>query len=458
MLDTTLNSRRGKPRLAIVSTYDDLCGIAGYTRALTKQLEPHFDIEVFDLEQFFMRSTDIRVRRLADGMIKEFCDRANNFDFVNIQLEHGTLGKNISDIVRRFSMIARSAPALSVTFHTILPQETFNTDLFGRHLRRLRIGAASGVVLNYIASKYLNGRIYGVLQRLQLKKPVNVIVHTRRDMRLMKYVNSFKSVFDHPLAFIGPDTAESLRREAKLRPLHGLGELPPGSTIIGVFGFLSEYKGVDTVIRALHLLPSNYHLLIFGGLHPNEIKKGVELHPYVEHLLETANVGTTALDAAGKKQIIFQLDSASANLLIEHPKNIGQRIHFLGPQTDEGFAAGMAVCDHVVLPYREVGQSSSGVLSIAVEMGSRVIAARNHAFIQFCRYHPDRIELFEVGNFLELAEKIRAVPAYLPTAQEPRFSIHTNTQVYIAANSRGGTPWEVDRPVVVEEDRKVESL
>jgi hypothetical protein len=39
-----------RPRVAIVSTYDELCGIAGYTRALEKQLRPLMEIEVFDLD------------------------------------------------------------------------------------------------------------------------------------------------------------------------------------------------------------------------------------------------------------------------------------------------------------------------------------------------------------------------------------------------------------------------
>jgi len=44
--------------------------------------------------------------------------------------------------------------------------------------------------------------------------------------------------------------------------------------------------------------------------------------------------------------------------LIEHPKDLSDRIHFLGPQSDVDFLAGMAICDAVVFPYLEVGQSS----------------------------------------------------------------------------------------------------
>ena len=85
--------RKALKRLAIVSTYDDLCGIAGYTRALAQRLSQDFDVRVFDLDQFFMRSTNRNVRRLADGMIADMCREFSAFDCVNIQLEFGTLGR-----------------------------------------------------------------------------------------------------------------------------------------------------------------------------------------------------------------------------------------------------------------------------------------------------------------------------------------------------------------------------
>lgn len=33
-------------KLAIVSTYDDLCGIAGYTKALVRQLQQDYEVTV----------------------------------------------------------------------------------------------------------------------------------------------------------------------------------------------------------------------------------------------------------------------------------------------------------------------------------------------------------------------------------------------------------------------------
>ena len=50
----TAASRRES--LAIISTSSRLCGIAAYTAALQRQLSDAFDITVFDLDQYLLRS------------------------------------------------------------------------------------------------------------------------------------------------------------------------------------------------------------------------------------------------------------------------------------------------------------------------------------------------------------------------------------------------------------------
>jgi len=455
-----------KPRLAIVSTFDELCGIAGYTRFLIKQIEGHFDIEVFDLEQFFMRSNNRHVRKLADKMVKEFCARAKEFDFVNIQLEHGTLGGRRDDIWRRFAWLAKAAPALSVTFHTVLPQERFPFGLFFKTISNMNFAAAGDMIGGHRTNRMLTRRMFGLLRRLQTRKPVNVIVHTRRDMRSIRYVNQIESVYDHPLAFLSSDDVEKFRAEATRESFPMLGGVPKQAKLIGVFGFLNDYKGFETAIRALQRLPEWYHLVIFGGLHPNEIKPRQQINAYVKRLLDEAYVGKTIFDEAanataranaaartsvnGKKAAAWgrhetnsfsvSIDSTNAQLLFSHPRDVSNRMHFMGTQTDEDFARAMGVCDCAVFPYLEVGQSSSGPISIALEMGARVLAARTWAFMQLARYHPNAFEMFEIGNDVELAEKLSAPPSVVCGVQPRAYNAVTNAELYVKANSRTVAP------------------
>src|SRR6202007_3304369 len=105
--------------------------------------------------------------------------------------------------------------------------------------------------------------------------------------------------------------------------------------------------------------------------------------------------------------VSLAVDASMRDLLIEHPKDLSDRIHFLGPQSDADFLSGMAICDAVVFPYLEVGQSSSGPISQALELGCRIIASRTHTFLEFAEYHKAAVEFFDIGNHLELAERLQ---------------------------------------------------
>src|SRR5438105_15775712 len=97
--------------------------------------------------------------------------------------------------------------------------------------------------------------------------------------------------------------------------------------------------------------------------------------------------------------------------------------------------SGMTICDAVVFPYLEVGQSSSGPISQALELGCRIIASRTHTFLEFAEYHKDRVEFFDIGNHLELAERLVARPQFKARRGLPEHNIETNKATYLLANS-----------------------
>lgn len=437
-----------KPRLAIVSTFDDDCGIAGYTRSLRQQIEPDFEVDVFDLDQAFMRNASSGIAAAADRMIRDFCAGANRYDFVNIQLEPGTLGSDWRSVLRRFKWIVEAAPVLSVTFHTMIRRDRFDHRQFTLDLRQLRIADAMRNLTSHRGHVGLNTGIERILREASRKKPVSVIMHTRRDARLMRYSYGFPSVYDHPLVFKDEAEAVRLRATTSRADFPSLESLPPDARIVGVFGFISEYKGFDTAIRALRMLPDNYHLAVFGGLHPEAIRRYETVNPYLRRLLDIAAVDSSIFDAgnptfdAGRPKaanvdvhVSLPLPEPRSHDLIAHPDSLARRVHFLGPQTDEDFARGMCLCESVILPYVEVAQTSSGVLSLALDMGARIIAARNFAFLEFGRYFPNSVEWFDIGNHVELAERLRARAMFPAETRTRAYGVETNRAVYRAANS-----------------------
>jgi glycosyltransferase involved in cell wall biosynthesis len=296
----------------------------------------------------------------------------------------------------------------------------------------------------YMRANRLSAGIARRLRRAQRFKPVALVVHTRRDLLHMKYVHGMRNVYDHPLSFIDCAEAQAVRRSASRAQFPVLDAVPAQSRLIGVFGFLGRYKGFDTVIRALHHLPEEFHLLIFGGVHPNEIRQHQPIDPVVSSFFDAGYIDTSVVErtrtSAGAPGVSFAVDGSMRDLLVEHPKDLSGRIHFLGAQSDADFVSGMAICDAVVFPYLEVGQSSSGPISQSLELGCRVIASRTHTFLQFAKYHPDTIEFFDIGNHVELAGRILARPQYDPRKRLLAFNVETNKATYLAANGeRGGT-------------------
>lgn len=436
MFDGAQAPRSGPIRLGIVSTYDEMCGIAGYTRALEQQLRPHAEVTVFDLDQYLLRSPHAKVQRLADRHIKDIARRLAAFDSVNIQLEFGTLGRDTGQIVRRLRRLVRAAPALSVTFHTILGHDRLDWASVWRDLRHARIGAAVQAISSHVRSWDLANRTYRMLRRRQNWAPVNIIVHTKRDARLLRDVYGLANVDHHPLSFVSAGQAWQVRMAATRAAFPVVSGLPADAKLIGSFGFLSPYKGFETAVRALHYLPPDHHLLIFGGTHPQTIQRHRQIDPYIQVLLDEARIGKTILDSIGEKgaPMTLALDAASKELLARHPEDLSRRVHFLGVHDDEAFMRAMALCDAVVLPYLEVGQSSSGPISIAMEMGCRVLASRTLGFLQYARYHPNEIEFFDIGNYAELAGLIAADRAAPLSARRLSFNTETNTALYLRCN------------------------
>ena len=431
-----------KETLAIVSTGSRLCGIAAYTAALRRQLEDGFEITVFNLDQYLMRNPNRRVRKLADRQVREICQAIRQFDSVNLQLEYGTLGRFGADIFRRFCWLTDAAPRLSVTFHSLQMQPSFDAAAFAKALATFRFKTAAHMHAGFRRAHLLSYGIARQLRRVQSHKQVSAIVHNRRDRNDVRYLYGIRDVFDHPLAYLSLDEVETLRSRASRRNFPMLEILPADAVLIGVFGFINEYKGIGTAIQAMQHLPKNYHLLIFGGVHPQEITPRQKLHPYIGKLFEHGFVDATLYDKLGEfagegaPRLVVEADRGLPELLGRHPKDLSDRIHFMGAQAEIEFLSGMAVCDAVVFPYLEVGQSSSGPISQALELGCRIVASRTHTFLELAEYHSNAIEFFDIGNHIELAERLTARRQYDPRTGLPEFNVGTNRETYRLANSR----------------------
>jgi len=415
-----------KPTLAIVSSYDEFCGIAAYTRHLERQLAEHFDVTVIPLDQRILRYETPRRIKLGNEHIARIAASLSKYDYANIQYEPGTLASIPELAYRRMRTLVKGAPSLSVTFHTFLTAGGIPAWPAFRDLCKLRFGAAFEHLAYYRRARSIGDRVFSLLKRESKKRPISFIVHTKREADRLELDFAFDNIFHHPLSFLTEDQIDDALRCQVADISAKLADLPRDTKLIGVFGFIGRYKGTLTAVRALRKLPDNYHLLVFGGLHPNSIRRENELDEYLEEVVNET-LGRTQLPSSKP----WQSSKVVKDLLYLH-SDLSDRVHFMGAMSDREFVRGMAVCDSVVLPYIEVGQTSSGPISMAVELGKHVVASRTHTFRQFARYHKDRINFFEVGNHLELAERL------LATRDRPIPDLthdgHSNAEIYRRAH------------------------
>ncbi|NEX95295.1 hypothetical protein [Caulobacter sp. 17J65-9] len=413
-------------RLALITPWDDLCGIAAYSRHLRAALAPFFDIEVLELDGDVLRSSHPRLMKLGDEAIAAHVRRLRDFDYVNLQLEHGTLGERPHDIHRRFLALVDASRNLTVTFHTVLSAPPYPIGAILGGVKRLNPWRVLQHHQHFKKQQMLAEGVYAALRRAQRTKPIKAVVHTKREWKRFSTTEGLAAVHHHPLAFLGRDRIDALRADGGRHAFPALAALPPDALVIGVFGFISGYKNFDFVIQALRYLPANVHLAVFGGVNLKGLKEREARARDLEPLFAAGRFDEDLPAAAPARPA----PTGEPQL---HPANLMRRVHFLGAMSDDDFFRGMVACDLVAFPYQEVGQTSSGPISQAVELGCRVLAARTHAFTEFGRYHPERIGFYDVGNLVEFVEKARLMMARPKPAGTPAYHLDSAVRTYVEA-------------------------
>ena len=198
-----------KERLAIISSYDDFCGNASYTKALVRGLTAHYEVTVISLDvELLKKGEPNNVRRYIKGICKEL----ENFDCVNIQFEAGLFGSSRSSMIRNFFAIAKASKKLVLTMHRIHGKVPYPSLIsLGKSLLKLKI------------KPYLAGwekacqnnrwaRLYSEVMRFCVSKKVPIIVHTQRDRKFINLKFGYDQVFDHPLSFYNQEYLESISR------------------------------------------------------------------------------------------------------------------------------------------------------------------------------------------------------------------------------------------------------
>jgi glycosyltransferase involved in cell wall biosynthesis len=219
--------------------------------------------------------------------------------------------------------------------------------------------------------------LYHTIIRFCKQNNIPIIVHTKQTKELIERKMNHHCVFDHPLFFYSQDHIDLMRTTYTRKEFCENLSLDPTKKYIGIFGFISKYKGFETIIQALSFLPNDYELLIFGAQHPHSFKLDESINPYIDILIK----------------------------LIKKLK-LENRVKFFRALNDDEFLKFMIGCDFNVLPYLEVNQGGSAIAALSLETNSNTIFSQNNAFFELEKYAINGFKMFTMGNYLELAHAI----------------------------------------------------
>jgi len=397
-----------KEKLAIISSYDDFCGNASYTKALVDGLAKHYEVTVISLDIETLRKGEAKnVRKY----IKSICKQLASVDCVNIQFEAGLFGASRSCMKKNFFAIAKASKKLVVTVHRIHGKQNYPSLIqLGKILLKLKFKPFLAEWQNICRNNRWASLYEDVITFCKARK-IPVIVHTQRDRKFINLKFGYDQVFDHPLSFYDQDHLEKISKNYTRLQFCDNFSLNENNTYIGIFGFINKYKGHKTAINALKHLPNHYVLLIFGSQHPQSINMDEEINTYIEEIL----------------------------CLVQSLK-LTHRVKFFRIANDDDFLKTMLCCDFNVLPYLEVNQGGSGIAALTLETNSKAVFSQNFAFFELAKYATDAFKMFSIGNHLELAQ---AILSYNKSNFEPKlneyhkkYNLSTNALLYQRLLSR----------------------
>lgn len=408
-----------KMEIGIVSSIDESCGNATFSQHLLDGIgsQGHTAVPI-RVNLNLTQSMDPKLRKLADFHIKDVASKIRSLDGVNIQFEAGLYGASHKDILRRLRILIQANTNTSVTLHATRYFDNSSNSINGvlKNLAYLRFKSAL-IQIAYIKNtrKTLKAnRSYAVLLA---KNKVEIIVHTIKSYDAVVAITKSNNVHVHPIKFCDPRSVRDSLNIWKQRL-----RFESNDKIIGIFGYISQYKGHHQALRALNELPPNFKLVIAGKQHPKSIKEHENVDPYLDSLLDF-------IEKESSKK------NSRKGLSDKIPLN--KRVVFLNELSDEELFELVASVDFAWLPYLETGQDGSGIASILFDLSKRVIASNCKAFDELIRLIPEyKCERFDIGNHLELAHKTLNYREFRKLDSPLKYSDETQTRMYVDVLTR----------------------
>lgn len=415
--------------LGIISSYQDNCGNATYTKQISHDLKNYFKkVDCIELNQRMIHSN------FYDKVKSEVIDQVNKYDYINIQCEPALFHKKVRKAIKFIEEIidARNGENILITFHSLgISQEIFNLSPIQKKLFRLKLAIFKKKRKSIDSYKDTQSLILQKVKKLQQQgKNISIIVHQKELSEKLSLLNI--SSYFHPI--VSANSADIIKfsnnniRDITLDKY----QLDKNLTYIGCYGFYGPYKGVDVVVDALKFLPENYHLILSSNCHPiNNLKiRSV--------LVNRDKKNNKSKDYNNQSNSVVEQDLYMVYLMNKIiNNNLFDRIHFVNHIIDEEeFKQLISAVDISVFPYYEVAQQGSGPVSYSTHLSNsgKIILSRTNLFETYEKnFFKDCFTFFDQGNYLELSKKILKVKSKKDELQKARakYNPESNCLTYI---------------------------
>ncbi|MEN9503620.1 MAG: hypothetical protein RI964_2905 [Pseudomonadota bacterium] len=320
-----------------ISSWQEPCGIAGYTSDLKNAVEKNLD-EVVKVIKIPQKELKESTQENQEKILLELISQIPKDSTVHIQHEFSFFGQDLHSSCNLFSWFLAEIShqrKVIITFHTIIKNESLKS-----------------ITKNFKVKKFLSKFIRSTITKVNLRKiartinknKIQCIVHNNRSCLNLHLTGiNEENIKVVPLGVNNPPNKFTSRNDAK-----SILGYEKNDILVGLFGFVANYKGPDIATKAILKLPKQYKLAIVGGRHPQNNNDHI-----ISKILEIKTKNSTQEN---------------------------NKIILTGYLPKETIDLYRMACDIVIAPYREVGLSSSAAVTWALTSGNPLVASNIEAF------------------------------------------------------------------------------
>src|SRR6266540_986588 len=234
----------------MLTPWRDRDGITDYARALTEELGHLADVEIVPLESEF-----------SDAVAHRMATQLNRGDVVHIQHDTDDLGnwRTPARVWWFWRLLKQIRVPSVVTVHDLPPLLSM----------RRGNGPIKTIIYNGLILPIVNWTPLGAFLRGGFLRPArHVIVHSSDNVPVLATL----TVPERNISVLYPGIPSLVASDFSIRDKYRL----EGTKILAMFGFIAPYKGIETALEALQLLPKNHVLLIAGGIRSDYYRSYLE--------------------------------------------------------------------------------------------------------------------------------------------------------------------------------------